>query len=180
MVTVLTLRWGSRLKRRVPRVSSTGGAKPDREVRTSPATACLDSFRSAIWARMDSSRARASSMPTGSSAIMPDTLLLKVPSPVAGPAFSGVRTETGTSVRTTRSTDSLRLINRSRKPRVMAVSTTSLTVPPRPRRTTLIWSRLLRAQAQRRWGPMGPLRLDNGVKRTTLMADLTPCATSRT
>ena len=63
---------------------------------------------------------------------------------------------------------------------VMAVSTTSLTVPPRPRRTTLIWSRLLRAQAQRRWGPMGPLRLDNGVKRTTLMADLTPCATSRT
>ena len=146
------MRWGSRLKSRVPRVSSTGGAKPDSEVSTSPATACLDSLRSAIWARMASRRALGSSIPTGSSAIIPETLLLNVPSPVAGPACPGVRTDTGTRVRTTRPGSSPLLTNRSRKPRVMAVSTTSFTVPPTPLRMTLIWSRVLRAQAQRRWG----------------------------
>ena len=51
-----------------------GGANPDMEVRASPATACLDSFRPSIWRVMACSRSIGSSMLTGSSANMADTL----------------------------------------------------------------------------------------------------------
>ena len=64
------------------------------------------------------------SMPTGSSAKIADTRLLYTP------RSPGERTDTGTSVRTTLSTDSPREISRSRKPPVMPASTMSLTVPP--------------------------------------------------
>ena len=69
-------------------------------------------------------------MDTGSSANMADTLFSSVPSPTANPWSSRGRTDTGTSVRTTRSTDSPRDRSNSRNPLVMAARTTSLNVPP--------------------------------------------------
>ena len=78
---------------------------------------------------------------------MADTLFSKVPSPTALPLASRGRTDTGTRVRTTRSTDSPRDSSRSRKPLVMAASTTSLNVPPRPLRTVLMSSTVVDAQA---------------------------------
>ena len=55
---------------------SIGGAKPDSEVSTSPATACFDCLMPSIWARINESRSRGSVTPTGSVAITPDTRLL--------------------------------------------------------------------------------------------------------
>ena len=52
--------------------------------RASPATAWRDSLRSRSWAVMACSRSTGSSMPTGSSANMADTLLVRVLSPAAG------------------------------------------------------------------------------------------------
>ena len=96
VVTVLTLRCGIRIATRVPSASSIDGANPDSDVSTSPATACFDSLSPSICARIAARRSAGSSSPTGSSAIIADTRLLYVPrSPV-------VRTDTGTSVRTTR------------------------------------------------------------------------------
>ncbi len=96
VVTVCTLRWLTRAKRRPPRARSSGGAKPASEVSASAATACFFSLSPSICSRIDSRRLRGSSMPTGSSANMAETRLFNVP------RSSSLRTETGTSVRTTR------------------------------------------------------------------------------
>ena len=56
-------------------------------------------------------------------------------------------TDTGTSVRTTRPTDSPRESRSSRKPLVMAASTTSLKLPPRVLRTRLMSSTVVDAHA---------------------------------
>ena len=85
-----------------------GGAKPDMEVSASPATAWLESLRSFICSVMTCRRSAGSSMSTGSSANMAETLFSYVPSPTALPDASRGRTETGTRVRTTRSTSSSR------------------------------------------------------------------------
>ena len=53
-----------------------GGAKPDSEVSTSPATACLERLSPSICARTASSRATGSAIPIGSSANMAETRLL--------------------------------------------------------------------------------------------------------
>ena len=86
-------------------------------------------------------------MSTGSSANIAETLFSKVPSPTALPDSSRGRTETGTSVRTTRSTSSSRDSNSSRNPLVMLASTTSLKVPPSALRTRLMSSTDVVAQA---------------------------------
>ena len=78
---------------------------------------------------------------------MADTLFCRVPSPTAmAPGLRG-RTDTGTSVRTTRSTDSPRDRSNSRKPLVIDARTTSLKAPPRPLRTLLMSSTVVAAQA---------------------------------
>ena len=71
---MLTLRCAARVATRMPAASSMGGAKPDNEVRASPATACLESFKPSICSVMACSRSAGSSMLTGSSANMADTL----------------------------------------------------------------------------------------------------------
>ncbi len=60
----------------------------------------------------------------------------------------------------------------------MAASTTSLTVPPSPLRTCLISSMVVEAHAQRRWGPIGPFKVESGVGRTTPAHDPRPLITS--
>ena len=90
-------------------------------------------------------------MAAGRSAKIADTRLSGTP------AASIARTDTGTSVRIVRSVDSSRERRRSRNPAVMAVSTTSLTVPPKASRISLTSVNRARAQSQRRCGPIGPL-----------------------
>src|SRR3954447_21019905 len=65
---VCSPRLGERAASRAPSARSIGGAKPESEVRTSPATACFDRLRPSICARRRSRRAAGSAMPTGSSA----------------------------------------------------------------------------------------------------------------
>ena len=74
------------------------------------------------------------------------------------PFWSARRTDTGTIERTTSFSDdsSPRALSRSRKPPVIAVRTTSLTVPPSAVRTALNSSNLPSVQAHRRCGPIGP------------------------
>ena len=86
-------------------------------------------------------------MSTGSSANMAETLFPYVPSPTALPDASRGRTDTGTRVRTTRSTSSPRERSSSRNPLVMLASTTSLKVPPSALRTRLMSSTDVVAQA---------------------------------
>ena len=74
VVPVLTLRCGSRPATRAPSISSTGRNPSD--VSTSPATAWLDSLRSAICSATDRSRSTGSSISTGSSANTPRRRLL--------------------------------------------------------------------------------------------------------
>ena len=85
MVTVFTLRWPALVASRMPSASSIGGAKPDMEVNASPASAWLESLRSFICSVMTWRRRAGSSMSTGSSANMADTLFSYVPSPTALP-----------------------------------------------------------------------------------------------
>ena len=147
VVTVLTLRWATRVANRIPMASSMGGANPDSDVNASPATASFDSFSPAIWRVMARSRSAGSSIPTGSAANIADTLFCNVPSPTAMAPGSRARTDTGTSVRTTRSTDSPRERSNSRKPLVIDASTTSLKAPPSPLRTRLMSSTVVAAHA---------------------------------
>ena len=98
------------------------------------------------------SRSLGSPIDTGSPGKIPETRLLKTP------RSEFARTETGTRVRTTRlDTSSPRCSSRVRKPAVMAASTTSFTVPPRPWRMVFTSTRLASAQLHRRCGPIGPL-----------------------
>src|SRR2546421_252747 len=67
----------------------------------------------------------------------------------------------------------------ARNPAVIAVRTTSLTVPPNALRTALNSSNLPSVQAQRRWGPIGPLS-DRAVGVTACLArDGRLCASVR-
>ena len=99
-------------------------------------------------------------MPTGRAANIAETLLLYVP------RSPGVRTDTGTMVCTTRpSTDSPRETSRSRKPRAITASTTSLTLPPCSSRIALMSVSRPLAQAQWRCGPIGPLSDESSARR---------------
>jgi hypothetical protein len=97
-------------------------------------------------------------MQTGNAANMIVTLLLKVPSPVAARSPRKARTDTGISVRTLRpSTDSPRDASSSLNPFVIAVSTTSFTVPPSAVRTNLTSASVASAHATTRCEPIGPV-----------------------
>ena len=61
---------------------------------------------------------------------------------------------------------------------MIAASTTSLTVPPRPARIAFTSARLERAQAHLRCGPIGPLSVDGGVGAASLTSDADPLMTS--
>ena len=116
-------------------------------------TACIAFLYSSICPRIEASRSTGSGRPTGRSTKTAETRLsctLRSP---------GRRTDTGTIERTTSFSDdsSPRPLSRSRKPPVIAVRTTSLTVPPSAFRTALNSSNLPSVQAQRRCGPIGPL-----------------------
>src|SRR3954447_9857620 len=176
VVTVWTLRCGVRPATRPPSASSIEGANPLSAVSRSAATACPDSLSACICSRIDCNRATGSSIPTGSSANSAETLLLYVP------RSCSARTETGTSVRTTRpSTGSPRPTRRSRNPRVIAASTTSFTVPPKLVRIVLTSARRPRAHAHRRCGPIGPFSDVAGtghMRRRKLCIPRATCAAS--
>ena len=160
VVTVLTLRCGTCVAARSPSDNSIAGAKPDRPTSTSPATASWEPFNRCICRCIEASRSTGSPIPTGRSAKIADTRLLYLP------CSSGERTDTGTSERT-RSGRSSRKASISRKPPAIAVSTTSLTVPPNALRIFLTSDSRDRAQSQRRCGPIGPLSDDVGGGRRT-------------
>lgn len=117
-------------------------------------TACIAFLYSSICPRIESSRERGSGSPTGRSTKTQETALFRVP------RWLSARTDTGTIVRTTSFSDvsSPRPCRRSRKPAVIEVRTTSLTVPPSAVRTSLSSAKSVEVHAQRRCGPIGPLR----------------------
>ena len=138
-------------------------------------------FSPASWSRMKVRRSAGSAIPTGRAANIIDTLLLKVPSPLAAPSSREPRTDTGISVRTVRSsTDSPLDSSSSRNPFVIAASTTSLTVPPSVLRTALTSDKGAAAQATTRCEPTGPVRPVSLLVFTLPESDRTPTTTSVT
>ncbi len=126
---------------------------PSSPVRISALAAWWVCLRPSISRRIRPSRRSGSGSLTGRLASTADTRL------VTTPASSGPRTDTGTRLRTTipRSARDVPS-SRSRKPRVIAASTTSLIVPPWAARIRFSSARSTVVQAQRRRGPIGPLR----------------------
>ena len=76
VVAVCMFSRGDSVTRRLPSASSSGGAKPDSELSTSPATACLDCLTPSISARICCRRNAGSLSPTGSPAKTAETRLL--------------------------------------------------------------------------------------------------------
>src|SRR6202008_510359 len=153
---VWTPRLGDRAAKRPPSASSNGGAKPESEVSTSPATACPDSFNLSICVLTDRNLSTGSSVPTGNVGSIADTLLLYTP------RSPGWRTDTGTRTRTPRpSMVSPRLTSSSLKPPAPIVSPTSLTVPPRAERTALTSLTCTWAVLHVRCGPINPVSDDS-------------------
>jgi hypothetical protein len=90
---------------------------------------------------------------------------------VMTPRSSFLRSEIGTSERTTSpALSSPRSMSRSRKPRVIAASSTSLTVPPSAARIRFTRATLAVVQTHRRCGPIGPFRelAEGAVSRRAL------------
>src|SRR6201997_122722 len=168
---VWTPRLGDPAARRPPRASSNGGAKPESEVRTSPATACSDSFSLSICALTESSLSTGSSVPTGNVGSIADTWLLYTP---RSPAW---RIDTGTRTRTpSPSMFSPRLWSSSLNPPATIVNTMSLTVPPRAERIALTSLRCTWAVLHVRCGPIDPVSDDAPSGRSNPAVELTPRA----
>src|SRR6266545_2062737 len=152
VVTVCISDWGYRNVSRVPNARRVGAANPANRVRACAPTAWRCCLRWSICSRSAASRATGSGSPTGRFTSTAEIRLFSTPRSCLA------RTETGTRERTTAPpVSSPRAASRSRKPRVTAASTTSLTVPPNALRTSLTSSRFACAHSQRRWGPTGPL-----------------------
>src|SRR6266511_1100634 len=160
VVTVCISDWGYRNVSRVPNARRVGAANPANRVRACAPTAWRCCLRWSICSRSAASRATGSGSPTGRFTSTAEIRLFSTPRSCLA------RTETGTRERTTAPpVSSPRAASRSRKPRVTAASTTSLTVPPNALRTSLTSSRFACAHSQRRWGPTGPLSVRAGPRR---------------
>ncbi len=158
--------------------SRSGGAKSrNQSLRAQIASApsgCLEDFSSSIAAVTRRSRSTGSSAWTGSGPRIAVSLLPNSPC-----SFS-VRTETGTSARSSRSAAAIpRSCSQRRRAALLTASVTSLTVPPSAVLIRLNSSRLHRAQQKQRSGPISVLNGTFGAGLVIAqLTSLTPTAPS--